>query len=70
MKNEEDMHFLQESLWFVHIVGVTLCDWNVWIQDSCLIHLNEKKIQLCVIYLMFKFDFYNKINIYLFVIYF
>jgi len=26
MKNEEDMHFLQESLWFVHIVGVTLCD--------------------------------------------
>jgi len=70
MKNEKDMYFLHTISVVMYVVNDVICDWNAWFQESCLIQNNERN-QLCVIYLIFKIDFFNlKYNILIVFLYF
>jgi len=45
----------------MHVVGVVVCDWYAWLQESCLIQENERNSIVCDLSNIF-YIFYIKIN--------
>jgi len=47
MNNEGDIHSLEVYLWSIHVVDCINCDWDAWLKESRLIHVNSWKLIVC-----------------------